>query len=142
MDLKTQITALERFKKTLGSLSFTASIDKNGNARVKFLKKIVIAECPDRIFAESFAESLNGVVKNNHTRVEEILNHLAVRCEYLSLFARESINAKITGSSGETSGRTLYPNIENPARKELPEGLFECPGPGGIDVQHGAAGVS
>lgn len=107
MDLKQQITAIERFKKTLGNLSFTVSITADGSARVKFKKKIVIAECPDKAFAEVFAESLNTVVKTTHGKCEDILNHLSLQCEQLSVFD-DQVLAKGTSLGNGSSNKISH----------------------------------
>lgn len=141
MTLGDKIATLERFKKTLINLSFTASVTADGKARVKFKKKIVIAECPDKDSAELFSESLNCVVKNTQKRVEEILIHLAVRCEQLSIFLKDADDATITGPCGEEAGRTVDPDNKDTPREELQEGLFNRTRPGGEYVQHEPIGV-
>jgi hypothetical protein len=139
--LSDQITKLERFKKTLGNLSFSAVIDKNGNWRVKYLKKIVIAECPNQVIAESFSESLNHVVKNTQNRVNDILSHLSVKCEQLELFVKGTLNATSTESREVTQGRTVNPNNIDPTGKELSEGFFDCSQSGREFIQHGSTGI-
>jgi len=141
MTLTEKIATLERFKKTLVNLSFTASVTSDGKARVKFKKKIVIAECPDKDSAELFSESLNLVVKNTQKRVEEILIHLAVRCEQLTIFSKDLNDATITGPCGEAPGRTVDTDNKDTPREELQEGLFNRTRPGSEYVQYEPVGV-
>jgi hypothetical protein len=142
MTLVEKILALQRFKKTLVNLSFTVSLSSTGQARVKYKKKIVIAECPDNDFAELLSGDLNRVVKTTQERIENILMHLAVRCEQLTLFTKDADDAQTTGLGGEEAGRALYPDNENQTGKELSQGLFNNSRLGDFNVQHGAVGTN
>jgi hypothetical protein len=141
MTLIEKVSALERFKKTLVGLSFTVSITKTGHARVKYKKKIVIAECPDKDSAELFSMDLNKVVKNTQERINQLLLALAVKCEQTKLFSKDSDDGKITGPCEEEAGRTIHPDSEDTPRPELPTGLFNRSGPCGEPFQYGSVGV-
>jgi len=101
MELETKIKRMKKFKKDLSGLAFNVTV-KGDQATVKFRKKYVLVNCPDKATADEMAKVLNGSLQFHSNRVNQIVDLLSKHCEQISMF--ESDNNPI--QEGEATNGT------------------------------------
>lgn len=85
MELETKIKRMKKFKKDLAGISFNVTV-KGDQATVKFRKKYVLVNCPDKATADELAKVLNGSLAFHSNRVNQIVGLLSKHCEQISMF--------------------------------------------------------
>jgi len=103
MELETKIKRMKKFKKDLSELAFNVTV-KGDQATVKFRKKYVLVNCPDKATADELAKVLNGSLVFHSNRVNTIVDMLSKHCEQISCFTADNqpIQQEKGGENAET----------------------------------------
>lgn len=83
--IEKDIAALRRYAKRLKSISFLVSQNTDGTVRVRFGKKLILFDAPNREYALIIKGQFETIIKDNASKVEQIIDMAEKRCEQLKL---------------------------------------------------------